>query len=574
MTRMATEVSIKDEPLDLDTRHRRSASPDAGDSGGGDGAMSAVPASGGGDSFTGGSLLSSTLLMGTNSSPFGGSLPFSGDWASRLKELDAGGNIGDLLTDRLCRDLSPSAIDACVVCGDRASGRHYGVVSCEGCKGFFKRSIRKQLGYQCRGTKDCEVTKYHRNRCQYCRLQKCLSMGMRSDCKESRNSSGYSRAADPAPAAAAGDQQAASPALIGTPRDTTGSARRTSPDMSNPRFTLQDRINSIMESSVVQRGYGKTTTGFFTESGNGSVSPSGDGDPLALGGEPAAQDAVTRAVDRLTASMAADELPAKPEPEEPLPDGPLLPEASLTFNVAPPPAQARLDSAYITEIGSRVLISVLGWARGVPAFAALAGDVQESLARARWTELFVLGLFECRETLGLARLLSAVASHLSSTVHERRTQVGRLRMVTQHLYMIQEFVSALRRLSPSAAELAHLRAIVLFQPDGQEPAARPHLRRLTAAATAGLREQCGTPARLHQLLLRLPALRGMSPLAVDHLFFPEIPLTGPVSANQARIEELLPHIIRGDADDIVASEQPTPMEGSPEAGSDPGASSE
>ena len=63
-------------------------------------------------------------------------------------------------------------------------GRHYGAISCEGCKGFFKRSIRKQLGYTCRGGKDCEVTKHHRNRCQYCRLQKCLSMGMRSDCKD------------------------------------------------------------------------------------------------------------------------------------------------------------------------------------------------------------------------------------------------------------------------------------------------------------------------------------------------------------------------------------------------------
>ncbi|XP_044740986.1 nuclear receptor subfamily 2 group C member 1-A-like isoform X2 [Chrysoperla carnea] len=73
-------------------------------------------------------------------------------------------------------------VELCVVCGDRASGRHYGAISCEGCKGFFKRSIRKQLGYQCRGSKNCEVTKHHRNRCQYCRLQKCLACGMRSDC--------------------------------------------------------------------------------------------------------------------------------------------------------------------------------------------------------------------------------------------------------------------------------------------------------------------------------------------------------------------------------------------------------
>jgi len=57
-------------------------------------------------------------------------------------------------------------------------GRHYGAKSCEGCKGFFKRSIRKKLTYTCRGNQTCSVNKRHRNRCQYCRLQKCLIMGM------------------------------------------------------------------------------------------------------------------------------------------------------------------------------------------------------------------------------------------------------------------------------------------------------------------------------------------------------------------------------------------------------------
>ena len=66
---------------------------------------------------------------------------------------------------------------------DNIVGKHYGAISCEGCKGFFKRSIRKETGYCCRGNKDCKVDKSHRNRCQYCRLEKCLAMGMRGDCK-------------------------------------------------------------------------------------------------------------------------------------------------------------------------------------------------------------------------------------------------------------------------------------------------------------------------------------------------------------------------------------------------------
>lgn len=60
-------------------------------------------------------------------------------------------------------------------------GKHYGVYSCEGCKGFFKRTVRKDLTYTCRDNKDCTVDKRQRNRCQYCRYQKCLAMGMKRE---------------------------------------------------------------------------------------------------------------------------------------------------------------------------------------------------------------------------------------------------------------------------------------------------------------------------------------------------------------------------------------------------------
>lgn len=61
------------------------------------------------------------------------------------------------------------------------TGKHYGVYSCEGCKGFFKRTVRKDLSYTCRDNKECLVDKRQRNRCQYCRYQKCLAMGMKRE---------------------------------------------------------------------------------------------------------------------------------------------------------------------------------------------------------------------------------------------------------------------------------------------------------------------------------------------------------------------------------------------------------
>uniref|UniRef100_A0A4W3I2M0 Nuclear receptor subfamily 6 group A member 1-like n=1 Tax=Callorhinchus milii TaxID=7868 RepID=A0A4W3I2M0_CALMI len=66
----------------------------------------------------------------------------------------------------------------CLICGDRATGLHYGITSCEGCKGFFKRSIFNKRVYKCIRDKKCTMSRKQRNRCQYCRLVKCLQMGM------------------------------------------------------------------------------------------------------------------------------------------------------------------------------------------------------------------------------------------------------------------------------------------------------------------------------------------------------------------------------------------------------------
>ncbi|NWS23775.1 NR1H4 protein, partial [Polioptila caerulea] len=72
--------------------------------------------------------------------------------------------------------------ELCVVCGDKASGYHYNALTCEGCKGFFRRSITKKAVYRCKSGGHCEMDMYMRRKCQECRLKKCRAVGMLAEC--------------------------------------------------------------------------------------------------------------------------------------------------------------------------------------------------------------------------------------------------------------------------------------------------------------------------------------------------------------------------------------------------------
>ncbi|KAK6061485.1 zinc finger, C4 type [Cooperia oncophora] len=69
--------------------------------------------------------------------------------------------------------------EACPVCGDRVSGYHYGLLTCESCKGFFKRTVQNKKHYQCSADSSCHVDKTCRKRCPSCRFAKCMAEGMK-----------------------------------------------------------------------------------------------------------------------------------------------------------------------------------------------------------------------------------------------------------------------------------------------------------------------------------------------------------------------------------------------------------
>lgn len=85
----------------------------------------------------------------------------------------APGHAGDVI------DFKHLFEELCPVCGDKVSGYHYGLLTCESCKGFFKRTVQNKKVYTCVAERSCHIDKTQRKRCPYCRFQKCLEVGMK-----------------------------------------------------------------------------------------------------------------------------------------------------------------------------------------------------------------------------------------------------------------------------------------------------------------------------------------------------------------------------------------------------------
>ncbi|XP_062598281.1 probable nuclear hormone receptor HR3 isoform X2 [Saccostrea cucullata] len=80
-------------------------------------------------------------------------------------------------------DAVPLELPPCKICGKKASGNHYGVISCEACKGFFRRYLQRKIPYKCNKGGKCleNSTSKKTILCSACRMQKCLDCGM---CRE------------------------------------------------------------------------------------------------------------------------------------------------------------------------------------------------------------------------------------------------------------------------------------------------------------------------------------------------------------------------------------------------------
>ena len=80
-------------------------------------------------------------------------------------------------TCMVCHDVAPK---------DTVFRRHYGVICCEACKCFFRRTVQMNRDYKCRFGSSCSIGRSAENLkqvCQACRFNQCIQAGMKLNCK-------------------------------------------------------------------------------------------------------------------------------------------------------------------------------------------------------------------------------------------------------------------------------------------------------------------------------------------------------------------------------------------------------
>lgn len=494
-------------------------------------------------------------------------------------------------------DLSrPQPVEYCLVCGDKASGRHYGAVSCEGCKGFFKRSVRKNLTYSCRSKQDCVINKHHRNRCQFCRLRKCLKMGMKTESVQSERKPIEVGPREKHANCAASTQKIyirkdLNSPLIATPTFISD----TETDGSRSSLLDQGMLVNIQQPLIQSDGTSLLATDSKMDSGQGDLGTLANvvtslanlndslkenlnnGDTSDSQHEEQSTSEITRAFDTLAKVFNPSEegirqgLVAKSQcvggttiqligrdQETPIieVEGPLLTDSHVGFKLTmPSPMPEYLNVHYICESASRLLFLSMHWARSIPAFSALGQEANTSLVRACWNELFTLGLAQCAHVMNLSTILAAIINHLQSSIQDDKLSGERVKQVMEHIWKFQEFCNSMTRLETDSYEYAYLKAIVLFSPDHPGVDGNGQIEKFQEKALMELQDYVqktypDDTYRLTRILTRLPALRLMNSSITEELFFTG--LIGNVS-----IDSIIPYILKMETAEYNSQDSPS-----------------
>ncbi|XP_041644105.1 nuclear receptor subfamily 5 group A member 2-like isoform X2 [Cheilinus undulatus] len=458
--------------------------------------------------------------------------------------------------------------ELCPVCGDKVSGYHYGLLTCESCKGFFKRTVQNNKRYTCAENQECKIDKTQRKRCPFCRFQKCLSVGMRLEAvRADRMRGGRNKFGPMYKRDRALKQQ--KKALI---RSNGFKLETTAPPPTSPLQTDYSFTGTLHSLPTISKSLLPSTPSSITAPTDYEANLYG---PPSLGMTMQSQLSITtqyqytafpgRAIkaecpdytsspESLTGYTYPEMYPsASPQPPSlpPLvlellrcdPDELVVQNKIVAHLQQEQGGRSRLDKPSTTfslmcRMADQTLFSIVEWARSCIFFKELRVGDQMKLLHNCWSELLVLDhifrqvqhgqedsiLLVTGQEVELSFILSQAEATLSSLV-----QRG------------QELAARLRALQVDRREIACMKFLLLFNPnvklledqafvEGVQEQVNGALLEYTLSTYPQFQE------KFSQLVMRLPELRSLSTQAEDYLCY--MHLSGEVPCNNLLIEML------------------------------------